>query len=1171
LRLALSASLTANSPNGFNATAFTLSLSSSSGANGAPVTVTVTPNGAIPVGGASVTLAASNDGTLGVTSLSFTSGSTAAQTTTLTRATAGSSTVTMTNNIAIPNTGSPASFTSEAAYVPSSAYRSGQTYLFQPVPAPMPSTLGGDSYDFEGETSSLWGPSRTHVSASGYSGWEWTNAGGDWIDAAAVRMGTTHWATQGLSAVGGTPVSHTLSITAALQYIQTQNRWNAWIVGRVAGTSYRYMGGRVNANAAYRPRIDVTYTDASTATLACRVSSRLNSGTPNQRQTEIILATSAGTGEVALEFERPTKAVASATLHLTITQDGGGTGSLWANIADPPMNTEPVTGTAGLASIYGPLDADLATDPNIIGVQRYVDGVTLSDFFAPLNAFNYNAEVSYDPGIYGYGGGVTDLAKLPHAHAGKWIDSNQDANLVSIVSSSYTAEGFEPLHPGLGAVRAEMPNTGVLTGDEQANGGNTAVARKLMMPPSEYGLLDRIFVRYYFRLGTPYAPLTSDIKEILRFGNPEWTAMGGKWGIAPEHVTSYGGFSGSSGGQKGWQLRHKWVDGEADLSTSPPDGGALHSGWHLYDFNLNNPVGYRYQAEPVSEEAWGQKGGHGATFYPGRWYLIEQEVKLNSVDAPSGTGDGLDWTPDGELRVWVDGRLAFERTGMVFRALPLHSVAYNSNALRPIREIGVKALLWNFYHGGLNDSTYQRAHFVTGLAWGKQRIGPMKAPIGYSVPSGQITNITATNTRADVSPQLDPAANPNFPSSPPYFNGRGWSTVTDYAGAVFATDVGANGTYMQYAGAGHVAVNALFWIGFDVTDRTWKRIGDRPPQTNGLVGLTFPGGLPDWAAMYALGGVYAAFNNTYGDWNGDHASMPEAFRLPGKTTIPAGSHSRNRMAYRPASAAGNTQGQIVVGWHVNEVWDYTGVGTAHTWDGDTATWSRHANQRASHEAKAGGFIYHAAHDVIVGPNQNSGPAVSMAVFNCASQTWTQRTITSGGRLHVSDATAFGWTDGSGNVWHICVAPANSLAPAQTFFAVRVDQLISGTGMAWVDLTVAATTWPATSLSGSGIPSFAYTVSWAHCPVDGCYYATNRQHGSNKLWKLTPPVSGVLTDTWTITETTLGGTTLSALGANGVDQISWDYGRMCWVPALSAFLWIGNRLDAPVQAIRPIGV
>jgi len=102
---------------GSSATAFSLSVPSS-GTNGTPVTVTVTPNGPIPSGGVSVTLAASNGGVLGSTSLSFTSGSTAAQTTTLTRSTSGTSVVTMTNGSGLSNNGTPANFTSSSASAP---------------------------------------------------------------------------------------------------------------------------------------------------------------------------------------------------------------------------------------------------------------------------------------------------------------------------------------------------------------------------------------------------------------------------------------------------------------------------------------------------------------------------------------------------------------------------------------------------------------------------------------------------------------------------------------------------------------------------------------------------------------------------------------------------------------------------------------------------------------------------------------------------------------------------------------------------------------------------------------------------------------------------------------------------------------------------------------------
>ncbi len=107
-----------------SATAFSL-VFSSAGTNDVPVTVTVTPVGGPLSGAATVTLAASNGGVLGTTTLSFSNGATAAQTTTLTRSADGTSVVTMSNTLGLTNTGSGASFTSSAAVV------------LQGIPAPL--------------------------------------------------------------------------------------------------------------------------------------------------------------------------------------------------------------------------------------------------------------------------------------------------------------------------------------------------------------------------------------------------------------------------------------------------------------------------------------------------------------------------------------------------------------------------------------------------------------------------------------------------------------------------------------------------------------------------------------------------------------------------------------------------------------------------------------------------------------------------------------------------------------------------------------------------------------------------------------------------------------------------------------------------------------------------
>jgi hypothetical protein len=45
--------------------------------------------------------------------------------------------------------------------------------------------------------------------------------------------------------------------------------------------------------------------------------------------------------------------------------------------------------------------------------------------------------------------------------------------------------------------------------------------------------------------------------------------------------------------------------------------------------------------------------------------------------------------------------------------------------MRPCRELGVKGLWLNWFHGGQTPSTVDRVLFYTGLAWGKDYIGPM--------------------------------------------------------------------------------------------------------------------------------------------------------------------------------------------------------------------------------------------------------------------------------------------------------------------------------------------------------------------------------------------------------------------------------------------------------------
>jgi hypothetical protein len=386
-------------------------------------------------------------------------------------------------------------------------------------------------------------------------------------------------------------------------------------------------------------------------------------------------------------------------------------------LLDPPVHTG--AAVLGAAQAGGALDAGIDGVAGVLGAHRYVDGTTLGDFAHP-EGINTGAERNFDPAIYG--NGPSDTSLLPHMGLGKWINAGPQW---SVVPSAHGADGFEPLAPGLGALRIAMPaEPGIGDGSIVGYSGTLAGNGMIFMPEPLYGRLDHIFVRYYVRLGLPYS--TTNERRFNVYHQPGlavWTNLSGKFGIAPDHSTTYGGVSGTSGGGYGWQMRLSWS--ECDAGNGGPDEGGWAPGFHLFDFQ-QNPAGYNYgKGDGGITEQLGMQGGLGGMIYAGRWYCIETELKLNTV-TPSAPG----FAPDGVVRAWVDGRLAYERTGMVFRSLPLVDEPYKADQLRPCRELGVMALWLNWFHGGKTMNTVDRTLFYTGLVWSTSYIGPMKKADG---------------------------------------------------------------------------------------------------------------------------------------------------------------------------------------------------------------------------------------------------------------------------------------------------------------------------------------------------------------------------------------------------------------------------------------------------------
>lgn len=609
-----------------------------------------------------------------------------------------------------PPTGDPQNYPA-----PVNAYRYQQPRLFNTIPDRyIPSRLaGGTPRDREGS-----GPTKGYVDNG--TGWAWKNAGGDWIDANNIKQGPSPSFSFLTMAASGSTATHTYTadVTAA---VQQASQLNLWLAFRLQSSNAGRSIAGIKNSAHPIPKIVVTYADGSTETLPVYLVAAIGSSlTPDTMSQECSLP-------CFIEFKKPSKVVKTAAITITVTQHWSGAAtSINGFLLNPPINTDPFT--TGLSDNYGNLDQGITADPNVIGAHRYLNGTKYTDFVSTtLTQLQYNvgAERNYDPAIFGTG--AQDLNKFPHLDLGKWIGA--DPNW-SLVQSTFVGDNFKPLVQGLGAMRVTMPKVAGLTdGSEVGYAGTRGSNGIIFLPAADFGYLKRIFVRYYFRIAG-YSPTVNERYQVTQSGpngNIVWTDMAGKIGIAPSHATTFGGVSGTSGGGEGWQMRLSWSDYDTKLGA--PGEGSIRLGLHTFDFLTNNPLGHRYGGSDTPKDSFfNQRGGLGGNLYFNQWYCIEMEVDLNTVTGSAAQTNG-GWLPDGAVRMWIDGRLTYERQNMVMRSMPLVPHSYNEGTIRGARELGHKELWFNWFHGGLTQNSIDRTVFFTGLVWSRARIGPMKIPV----------------------------------------------------------------------------------------------------------------------------------------------------------------------------------------------------------------------------------------------------------------------------------------------------------------------------------------------------------------------------------------------------------------------------------------------------------
>lgn len=1023
------------------------------------------------------------------------------------------------------------------------AYRTGQDWLFTDLQRGTPvqsagsfnetpvrvGISNGTAFNWGSTLGSTIGPTYTYVDAG--AKWAWVNLGGDWINTAGTAQATTlpHASVAANVVTSGSSV-YTVDITAGVQTARNTPRWNSYIVRCTGGL--RALATQLHATLA-PPSILVTYTDSTTAVLACTACVRLMAGTSYTQigATEALISSS-----VAMSFEAPTKAVSSAVLTIAVTQHNATPATISWFLANPTKTVPTVV--PGIAAGYAK-DLGLSANAAVIVAHDYRDGTTLSDWVIPgiVNPVSAN----WDPSLWN--ASAADLSRLPTAYGGiprttRWSRCNAESgDAIALVASTHAADGFAPLTAGVGALRVHIAKWDGADGSTDSHGfsGWLGADLRIFFPKTVCGLLGDTYTRFYWRYHLPAAKKRIVDKKMYRpsvVSVASYALMGGKFGMGVSHLTERGGNSNIGGGNLGWtnRLGHITATADAPLAGMTP---YVHS-WDMIGANM----------------ALGNVGGMGGALYPDRWYCVEIRCKLNTYNPLGGSPS------DGLMEIWLDGVKVASHTGWSYRdGPPLTADGVVPTSFAPFRELGPHTLWLNCFQGGTLGADEERVEFYGPMACSTSYIGPMATLPTISAGS---TQTISGNTRQSLDPEGNATQNCNFgganlmPASvtgraPWIFpvNATGWANSTAYCGSLFCKDFGPYGSLMQYGGAGHSVGGPLIWMRYDIASATWSLVGKALPT--------------DSLQNYVAGSNPPAtrFDHTWGDWIGSSSDWPAGWAQPGFNP-PEGCHSRASYVYRPANKAGNTSGQIITTWCPSGAQTGANIRGSHVYDIDTGLWTRTTNLRPGSSPNESKY-YEPADLVISAVTEASHFATFVDVLDCATMTWTRKTVAGPGQPYLQyDSTQF--ICGGLFVVAITSHTTGATEPIE-LWSMPISSIVSGAGMAWTKLTLTASSWPVAAVPGAGVTT-AQMVGWEQYS-DGNFYATNRGASPNTLWKLTPPAgddAAKVSGTWAITTQTLTGEAIASAGS--------DYSRLRYVPALNAFAWTGESMSGPVQAIRP---
>lgn len=190
---------------------------------------------------------------------------------------------------------------------------------------------------------------------------------------------------------------------------------------------------------------------------------------------------------------------------------------------------------------------------------------------------------------------------------------------------------------------------------------------------------EELYFRYYLRMAEDWSPGIADGKL---------PGMAGTYGQA--------GWGGRRvDGTNGWSLRGLFV---RNFPKDHPLSGLTQLGTYAYHAEMSGYYGDFW--------IW-----PGALVARNRWYCIEQHVRLNRPGVS-----------DGSMRVWVDGRLAMERSKI---------------RMRNVDRLRIEAVWLNAYHGGAETSPYDQHFYIDNVVVARSYIGPIGGPAVK--PAGRVS------------------------------------------------------------------------------------------------------------------------------------------------------------------------------------------------------------------------------------------------------------------------------------------------------------------------------------------------------------------------------------------------------------------------------------------------